>query len=306
MDCEGLPTGPELTICQAARAAADAADAARKLAEGDSWSEIVVAILGAIGALALPVMAIVVIVLVWPILRAVFETRKFTLKIGGFELSAQEATDQIRKQIEELQAQIAELKESGRPLFPPLPPAPFDDAMLAPPPVAQPSKGVPPPSKTGKEPPEAAPPPFDIAPAPPMPISPVKAPELLPGAILWVDDKPSNNAFLIADFQDQKIAVDQALSTNEAMQKLAAGSADYRVIISDLGRTENNRYVPDAGGQLAKEVRAMGLSTPLLIFSSAQAAQDKDKLIKSGVTEVTNSSTRVRSWVLRHFKGRPA
>ena len=33
--------------------------------------------------------------------------------------------------------------------------------------------------------------------------------------------------------------------------------------------------------------------------------QDKDKLIKSGASEVTNSSTRVRSWVMRHFKGRP-
>jgi CheY-like chemotaxis protein len=302
MDCEGLPSGPELTVCQAARAAADAASAARQLAEGDSWSEIVVAILGAIGALALPVLAVVVLILVWPIMRSVFETRKFTLKIGGFELSAQEATDQIRKQIEELQAQLAELREGGRPLSPPLPPAPFDDVM--PPPAPRPSTVVPPPQKVGKKPVETVPPPFDIAPAAPVSVPPVGAAQLLPGAILWVDDKPSNNAFLIADFQDQKIAVDQALSTNEAMQKLAARSADYRVIISDLGRTENNRYVPDAGGQLAREMRAMGLSIPLLIFSSAQAAQDRDRLLASGANEVTNSSTRVRSWVMRHFKGR--
>jgi CheY-like chemotaxis protein len=236
----------------------------------------------------------------------VFETRKFTLKIGGFELSAQEATDQIRKQIEELQAQIAELKEAGRPTFEDLLEAPFGVPKPSGSPAARPSTVVPVPPKAAPAPGQPAPAPFDAAPAQPIPGRPVRAPELLPGSILWVDDKPSNNAFLIADFQDQKIAVDQALSTNEAMQKLAARSADYRVIISDLGRTENNRYVPDAGGQLAKEVRAMGLSTPLLIFSSAQAAQDKDKLIKSGATEVTNSSTRVRSWVLRHFKGRPA
>lgn len=306
MECEGLPTGPELTVCQAARAAADAADAARQLAEGDSWSEITVAILGAIGALALPVLAVVVLILIWPILRSVFETRKFTLKIGGFELSAQEATDQIRKQIEELQAQIAELKEGGRSVLPLQPPAPFDDAMFGAPPLARPSTVGAPPNKAGKLPAKTAPPPVDMAPAAPVAVPPLRPPDLLPGAILWVDDKPSNNAFLIADFQDQRITVDQALSTSEAMQKLAARSADYRVIISDLGRTENNRYVPDAGGQLAREVRAMGLATPLLIFSSAQAAQDRDRLIKAGAAEVTNSSTRVRSWVLRHFKGRPA
>lgn len=332
MDCEGLPNGPELTVCQAARAAADAADAARKLAEGDSWSEIVVAILGAIGALALPVMAIVIIVLVWPILRAVFETRKFTLKIGGFELSAQEATDQIRKQIEELQAQIAELKEGGMPVFPPLledpfaEPAPDQPSFLRPsspapakatvesidaaprpvsnPPV-QPDRPASPADPAPPAAPSPSPPPVTQYPTAPRyaPAPPARSPQTLPGAILWVDDKPSNNAFLIAEFQDQKITVDQAVSTAEALQKLAAGSASYRVIISDLGRMEDKTYVPDAGGQLAKAVKAMGLTTPVIIFSSARAAQDQDRLIKLGAMAVTNSSTRLRSLVLKHFRG---
>jgi CheY-like chemotaxis protein len=266
MDCEGLLAGPDLTVCQAARAAADAAVAATKLAEGDSWSETVVAILGAIGALALPVMAIVVVVKVWPILREVFETRKFTLKIGGFELSAQEATDQIRKQIEELQSQVAQLKEAGR-----------VSAIVR--------EGANSDIETPEE------------------IRSV-APVAQPGALLWVDDKPSNNAFLIADFQDQGIRIDQAVSTTDALQKLSAQSAAYQVIISDLGRIENERFVPDAGGQLAKEVRAMGLSTPLIIFSSARAVQDRERLIKAGATDVTNNSTRLRTSVLRHFKGR--
>lgn len=286
MDCEGLAAGPDLTVCQAARAAADAAAAAQKLAAGDSWSDIVVAILGAIGALALPVLAIVVLVMLWPLLRDLFETRKFTLKIGGFELSAQEATDQIRKQIEELQAQIAELRDPSRPSSP----APAAGDPFAPPrPAAPPDGSI-----------------FLEAPAPVPPDLPTRNVEPVSGAILWVDDKPSNNAFLIADFQDQKITVDQALSTAEALQKLAANPAAYRVIISDLGRTENNRYIAEAGADLARELRSMGLQTPLLVFSSSRAAQDKERLKAAGVTEVTNSSTRVRSWVMRHFKGRPA
>jgi CheY-like chemotaxis protein len=262
MDCEGLPAGPELTVCQAARAAAEAAAAAKKLAEGDSLAETIVAIMGAIGALVLPVLAIVVVIKVWPVLRDLFETRKFTLKIGGFELSAQEATDQIRKQIEELQGQIDLLKSSA--------------------------------SATGAMPESAFA--TDLT---EMVVVRGRADK-----ILWVDDMPSNNAFLIADFQDRGIVVDQALSTSEAMQKLARRSGDYRLIISDLGRKEASGYVADAGKRLASEVRAVGLTTPLAIFSSAQAAADHELLLQAGASEVTNSSTRLRSWVLNHFQDR--
>lgn len=266
MECEGLPAGPELTVCQAARAAAEAADAAKKLAAGDSLGEIIVAIMGAIGALALPILAIVVVIKVWPILRDLFETRKFTLKIGGFELSAQEATDQIRKQLEELQGQVDQLKNAARAIG-----AVHEGAVAD-------------------------------APAPEL----AESAALVSRAskILWVDDKPSNNAFLIADFQDRGIIVDQALSTNEAMQKLAYRAGDYRVIISDLGRTEANGYVPDAGKRLANEIRAVGLATPLAIFSSARGASDRSRLIEAGANEVTSNSIQLRSWVLRQFQGR--
>ncbi|MFM7446350.1 MAG: hypothetical protein ACKO2N_21055 [Tabrizicola sp.] len=266
MDCEGLPAGPELTVCQAARAAAEAAGAAKKLAEGDSLGETIVAVMGAVGALLLPVLAIVVVIKVWPILRDLFETRKFTLKIGGFELSAQEATDQIRKQIEELQAQIDLLKSASRAA------GTMPDGAVA---EAAAAELAEPRSTMGRA-----------------------------HKILWVDDKPSNNAFLIADFQDRGIVVDQALSTNEAMQRLASRSGDYRVIISDLGRTEANRYVADAGKRLASEIRAVGLATPLAIFSSARAAADRDPLIQAGANEVMNNTFRLRSWVLQHFQER--
>lgn len=266
MECEGLQNGPELTVCQAARAAAEAAAAARKLAEGESWSDMVVAILGAIGALALPVMAIVVIILIWPLLRDLFQNRKFTLKIGGFELSAQEATDQIRKQIEELQAQIAQLKEPEQAQAGEM--GDVDDFTST-----------------------------TVAATSPPPI-------LLPGAILWVDDIPSNNAFMIADFMDQGIKVDQALSTDDAMRLLASKGTGYGMIISDLGRTENGRYVADAGAQLARQVRDMGSTAPLIIYASARAVRERDRLMEVGAHEVTNNSTKLRSTVLRHFTGR--
>lgn len=115
MSCEGL-LGAELQVCQAARAAAEAANAATRLAQGTSAVENAVALLGAVGTLLLPIAALVFVFRLWPTLRDIFETRKFTLKIGGFELSAQEVTDQLRAQIDDLQAKVAELeRRSARP-----------------------------------------------------------------------------------------------------------------------------------------------------------------------------------------------
>lgn len=108
MDCEGL-TGTELQLCQAARAAAEAAAAAKKLAEGKDWWEVVLANLTGLSTALLTVALIVGLWRLWPLVRSILETRKFTIKIAGFELSAQEATDQIRAQIEDLQAKVAAL-----------------------------------------------------------------------------------------------------------------------------------------------------------------------------------------------------
>lgn len=115
MDCDGL-TDTALEICRATRAAADAAAAAKKLAEGKAPWEVVLANLGSISTAVLTLALIVGLWRLWPVLRTILETRKFTIKIAGFELSAQEATDQIRAQIEDLQAKVAALAPaSGAP-----------------------------------------------------------------------------------------------------------------------------------------------------------------------------------------------
>lgn len=136
MSCEGLQ-GAELQVCEAAEVARAAAVAAAKLAEGRDTVASVVTLIDALTALLLPLTLIVLLVKMWPVLRGIFETRKFTIKIAGFELSAQEATDQLRSQIEDLQAKVAALTAHApvpavpeTTIVPPAPPRPATRRIL--------------------------------------------------------------------------------------------------------------------------------------------------------------------------------
>src|SRR6266540_4393720 len=70
-------------------------------------------LLGAIGSLLWPVLAVAFLAVLLPTLRNVIGTRPFTVKIGSFELSAQAAPDSLAKQVEDLQRQINALTAEG-------------------------------------------------------------------------------------------------------------------------------------------------------------------------------------------------
>jgi hypothetical protein len=71
------------------------------------------ALLDALAHLAWPVLAGVVLWRPLPVLAEVLRSRGFAIKVGGFELSAQEATDQLRSKLSELQARIEELRPAA-------------------------------------------------------------------------------------------------------------------------------------------------------------------------------------------------
>jgi CheY-like chemotaxis protein len=100
--------------------------------------------------------------------------------------------------------------------------------------------------------------------------------------ILWVDDKPTNNAYETAQLQALGVGVQNALSTQEAMDALHAPGADFDVIISDMGRQEGpGPYNTRAGLDLIQQVRARDITIPIVIYagSSALALQDDVKRI---------------------------
>lgn len=173
------------------------------------------------------------------------KSRKFTVKVGGNELTMEEASEQQRLLISDLQSQIVTIQKTLDSLTP------------------APTRSTPTVVEDKEE--------------------PVKS-------ILWVDDKPRNNATLIENLSELGIRVVTALSTAEAMATFETGRFDR--VISDLGRTEGGTYVRFAGLDLTKQIRAVDRTVPIIIYSSARAAQTyKQEALAAGATAITSSPT---------------
>lgn len=96
-------------------------------------------LLEAIGVLAWPAIIILLILMFRPAIAGLIESaksRKFTLKLGGQELTMEEASEQQRKLIADLQAQVLEIKKSLEGIARPAPAATEKAALKMPPAVA--------------------------------------------------------------------------------------------------------------------------------------------------------------------------
>ena len=69
-------------------------------------------ILTAVSHYAWPAVVLIVVVLLLPAIRKVIETRGYTLKIGGVEVTVQQVAQNLTKQIGDLQEQASALKTS--------------------------------------------------------------------------------------------------------------------------------------------------------------------------------------------------
>jgi CheY-like chemotaxis protein len=119
--------------------------------------------------------------------------------------------------------------------------------------------------------------------------------------ILWVDDFPSNNAFLIQSLAQDGVRVREELSTSAAMKALERER--FSVLISDLGRKEDGREDPLAGLHLTEAVRSTGNQIPILIFAGQRGLAHKDALLQAGANEVTASAVDVLRFVSQHKTG---
>ncbi|EMH9753741.1 response regulator [Proteus mirabilis] len=106
--------------------------------------------------------------------------------------------------------------------------------------------------------------------------------------VLWVDDNPSNNSYLIETLKINHIDVDTSLSTSDAIEKIKSNNFD--VIISDMGRPEDDR----AGITLTKKIRDLKIQTPIFIFCGNWASTNlREEAKKAGVTDITSSGTEL-------------
>jgi len=248
-------------------------------------------LINSIAALSWPILALTALLMFRrPLSRVIqsAERRQFTLRIGGQELDMRQLSEQQDGMIADLQTQLSRLRQEVAALTSaatgtpdPVPAIPDADDGPTPPPWGQPQPGGPP----GGLPPipqHGAAQPY----GPPGEYSP----QPTASTVLWVDDRPQNNALVIDRLERNGIRVDIAKTTDEALALIE--KCRYGAILTDMGRTEDGVRAPDAGLHLIEAVRARGLSVPIIVYSSSRgtARSTRDRALLAGATLVTGST----------------
>jgi len=251
----------EQQTCLAAEAMRAAAAAMQEGAEKgpglSDWSALAEALTGAL----LPLAAVFFLLAMARPIRGLIESRKFTIKFGGMELSAQEASDQLREKVNELATRLAEIEAQAE--------------AQAEAPAGSAAPGAPAPAP-GQPVPEGG----GLAEARTIVLPPRQARHHF--NILWVDDRPSNNALEVSGLERLGHKVTQVRSTAEALDAYFAGTFD--MVLSDMGRPEGR----DAGLDLLQALRAKGEKVPFGFYTSpGSVARNADRIETLGAFVAT-------------------
>jgi CheY-like chemotaxis protein len=227
-------------------------------------------IIEAVGSLLWPLLVAVVLIRVVPHipgvvadLRKAMRTRAFTVRIGGVELSIEDAAEQLRRQVTDLQTQLAaQLAQRGDA-------GPGPPAAPGAPPDAPDGAGAGPAADQGR------------------------------ATILWVDDDPDGNALELAKLRDDGLEVLLARSTAEAMDVLSLRRG-VRAIVTDMGRAEDGEFRSHAGLALLRQLHEAEQDQPVLVYTSARRVElDRQDALDAGATAVTASPTELFAAVRR-------
>lgn len=113
-------------------------------------------------------------------------------------------------------------------------------------------------------------------------------------SILWVDDRPENNAYTRQSLEALGVTVELARSTEEALKKAQSGS--YSVIISDMGRPPD----PRAGYTLLEALRKSGINTPYIICAAGGSdPENRAEARRRGAMASTARASELFSYVLQ-------
>jgi len=174
-----------------------------------------------------------------------------TIEVGDQEIPLQNATDELRSNLTDLQNKLTNLLKWQ---------ADFVKQI----PKAKQTAG------------EAAKPIADLTPII----------DQRPKELLWVDDEPAKNASVIAELHRQNVEVVQASSTSEAL-RLIQEEWPFDAIITDMVRIEQRRTRMRAGMDLSRKVRKLHADLPIILFSPTDT--QADALKEAGVSFATRS-----------------
>lgn len=112
-------------------------------------------------------------------------------------------------------------------------------------------------------------------------------------SILWVDDRPANNALAVRALRKFHLDVEEVLNTEAALAAMSRRHFD--LVISDMGRGDNNR----AGYELLDEIRRRGSMVPFLIFSSSDKPEHRQEAMDRGAQLATNSIIELLDYIIK-------
>ncbi len=117
------------------------------------------------------------------------------------------------------------------------------------------------------------------------------------GRVLWVDDNPENNYYIIQLLNKAGIITDTATSTDRAIEQLQKG--DYDLVISDM----NRNGIPDDGLILLKQINKKHLCVPVLFFTSDYSmSKYSDEVYQEGAIYITDKTSNLIGYVQRLLK----
>ncbi|MEN8601946.1 response regulator [Microbacterium rhizosphaerae] len=114
-------------------------------------------------------------------------------------------------------------------------------------------------------------------------------------SVLWVDDVPSNNRYVVDALHQLGAVVVQVTSTDQAKELLKTNEFD--AIISDMGRAERDGYNTRAGYDLLADVRADHMDTPFFIYAGSSLPEHVIEARKRGAQGSTNRAAELISMV---------
>lgn len=118
-----------------------------------------------------------------------------------------------------------------------------------------------------------------------------------PYAVLWVAERPEAHALLVEQLRDNGVRVTVTATTSEAVAELS--ERPYRLVVSDMSRKEDGSRVPDAGLVLLRELRDLGVDTPVILFGGQRGQPPyADQARRLGAVATTSSSYEM----FRHFQ----
>jgi CheY-like chemotaxis protein len=129
--------------------------------------------------------------------------------------------------------------------------------------------------------------------------TPATANNLTGKSILWVDDKPANNALVVRALRRFHLDIEQVTDSKAAVSAIQARR--YDLVISDMGRGDNLR----AGYDLLKYLRASGIDMPFFIFSSGDTPDFRREAKDLGAQLSTNDMLELIDNVVAYLGDKP-